>query len=189
MIPAGRCFQPRRGEGVAEMKTILRNADNGMNIVGQGGKIILFTLPAAAAALWIGLMSPAAAALPKALAPLRPAGYAWLLLGAMLWAAGLIQLLMAFPKGKLVTNGAYGACRNPIYASFIVFVLPAVSLLTLTWVWLAVALAMYAGVRLFIGPEERRLLRVFGDEYAGYLKRVSRIMPFVKPASREEPRG
>ena len=156
-------------------------AGNGMNIVGQGGKIILFTLPAAAAALWLQSRFPALAALPAALAFARPAGFVLLALGAALWTGGLVQLLAAFPKGKLATSGAYGVCRNPIYASFILFVLPALSLLTLTWVWLAVALALYAGVRIFIGPEELKLLQVFGDEYARYRQRVSRILPFARP--------
>ena len=160
----------------------LFKADNGMNIVGQGGKIILFTLPAAAMALWLTAKFPAIAALPKALAFVRPAGFVLLALGAALWTGGIVQLFLAFPKGKLATTGAYGVCRNPIYASFIVFVLPAISILALTWVWLAVALALYAGVRIFIGPEEKKLLGVFGDEYALYLKRVSRILPFAGPA-------
>lgn len=160
----------------------LIRAENGMNIVGQGGKIILFTLPAAAIALWLQMRSPTIAALPRALAFVRPAGFVLLALGAALWTGGFVQLLLAFPKGKLATTGAYGVCRNPIYASFIAFILPAISILALTWVWLAVALAMYAGVRIFIGPEEKKLLGVFGDEYARYLKRVSRILPFAGPA-------
>jgi protein-S-isoprenylcysteine O-methyltransferase Ste14 len=100
----------------------------------------------------------------------------------VIFLAGLVQLLAAFPKGRLATSWAYGVCRNPIYSSFIVFVLPALSLLTLTWVYFGVAAFLYAGVRIFIGKEEKQLLQVFGDEYAGYLGRVSRILPFAKPS-------
>lgn len=160
----------------------LIKAGNGMNIVGQGGKIILFTLPAAAAALWLQMKFPALAALPQALGFLRPAGFVLLAPGAALWAGGLVQLLAAFSKGRLATTGAYGICRNPIYASFICFILPAVSLLARTWVWLAAAAFLYLGVGLFIGAEERKLLQVFGDEYARYRKRVGRVLPFARPA-------
>ena len=162
----------------------LVKADNGMNILGQGGKIILFTLPSLAAALWLSRDMPSVAALPAALSQVRLLGYALLLCGAVLWAAGLVQLLAAFPKGRLATSGAYGVCRNPIYSSFIVFILPAISLLTLTWVYLVVSAFLYAGVRLFIGKEEEQLLRVFGDEYARYFRRRSRIMPWGTPANR-----
>ena len=157
-------------------------AGNGMNIVGQGGRIILFALPSVVAAILVHLRLPATAALPAALSPLRALGYVLLVPGALLWIGGIVQLVMGFPKGKLITRGAYGVCRNPIYSSFIVFILPAVSILTLTWVYFGVAAILYAGVRLFIGKEEKQLLHVFGDEYARYLARVSRILPFVKPA-------
>jgi protein-S-isoprenylcysteine O-methyltransferase Ste14 len=160
----------------------LIKAENGMDILGQGGKIILFTLPSLAAAIWLARSLPAVAALPAALGPVRPLGYALLIFGAVLWAAGLVQLLAVFPRGRLATRGAYGVCRNPIYSSFIVFVLPALSLLTLTWVYFGVAAFLYVGVRIFIGKEERQLLQVFGDEYAGYLGRVSRILPFARPS-------
>jgi protein-S-isoprenylcysteine O-methyltransferase Ste14 len=155
-------------------------AGNGMNIIGQGGKIILFALPFAAAAIWLHRSMPSVAALPALLRPLRPLGYVLLVPGTLLWAGGIVQLLTGFPKGKLITRWAYGVCRNPIYSSFIVFVLPAVSLLTLTWVYFGAAIFLYLGVRIFIGKEEKQLLRVFGDEYARYLKRVSRVLPLVR---------
>lgn len=163
----------------------LLKAGNGMNILGQGGRIILFTLPSLVAAIWLKRALPAIAALPSAFGPLQPLGYVLLLPGVLLWLGGIVQLLLNFPRGKLVTRGAYGVCRNPIYASFIVFILPAISILTLAWVYFAVAVVLYLGVRLFIGKEEKQLLQVFGDEYARYLSRVSRIAPFIKP-SREK---
>ena len=160
----------------------LFRVNNGMNIIGQGGKIILFTLPFAALAILIHLRFAAFTSLPSAWSPIRPLGYILLVLGALLWIGGIVQLVMGFPKGKLITRGAYRVCRNPIYSSFIVFILPAISLLMLKWVYLGVAVFMYAGVRLFIGKEEKQLLQVFGDEYARYLARVSRVLPFVKPS-------
>jgi protein-S-isoprenylcysteine O-methyltransferase Ste14 len=93
----------------------------------------------------------------------------------------VIQLLTGFPKGKLITTGAYGLCRNPIYSSFILFVLPAISLLTLTWVYAAVSLFMLLWVILFIGKEEKQLAAAFGKEYDDYKSRVDRVIPFVRP--------
>jgi protein-S-isoprenylcysteine O-methyltransferase Ste14 len=80
-----------------------------------------------------------------------------------------------------VTTGAYGVVRNPIYSSVIFFILPAVALLTLTWVYLVVSVFLYAGVMIFIGTEEKQLSKAFGKEYEDYLTRVDRLVPFKRP--------
>jgi len=154
---------------------------HGMNIVGQGAKIILFMLPSFVAALWLHAYFPQIAALPAAISFIRPVGYLLLLLGLILWGTAVIQLLTGFSKGKLVTTGAYGVVRNPIYASVTFFVLPAVSLITLTWVYFVPAVFLYIGVMLFIGKEETQLTQAFGKEYEAYLARVDRMIPFKQP--------
>ena len=154
---------------------------NGMNIVGQGGKIILFTLPALIAAILVNTYLPQIAALPAAISFLKPVGYVLLVPGLILWGTAVFQLLAGFSKGQLVTSGAYGVVRNPIYSSVTFFVLPAVTLLTLTWVYLVVSVFLYAGVMIFIGTEEKQMTRAFGKEYEDYLARVDRLIPFKKP--------
>lgn len=154
---------------------------HGMNIVGQGGKIILFMLPSLIAALWLQAAFPAVAALPASIAFLQPLGFVFLIPGLVLWGSAVIQLLTEFPKGKLITGGAYGVVRNPIYASVAFFILPGVALLTLTWVYLAVALFLAAGVLIFIRGEEKQLTSAFGKPYEDYLARVDRLVPFRKP--------
>jgi protein-S-isoprenylcysteine O-methyltransferase Ste14 len=152
-----------------------------MTIVGQGGKIILFMLPSLLAAIAVHTYFPHLAALPESLGFLRPVGYVLLLLGVILWGAAVFQLITGFSKGNLVTTGAYGVVRNPIYSSVTFFILPAVSLLTLTWVYFVVSAFLYAGVMLFIVKEEQQLTRAFGREYTDYLARVDRLVPFKKP--------
>ena len=154
---------------------------NGMNIVGQGGKIILFMLPSLMAAIGVHLYLPQSAALPASLSFIKPIGYLLLLPGLVLWATAVIQLLTGFPKGKLVTTGAYGIVRNPIYSSVTFFILPAVALLTLTWVYFVPAVFLYAGVMIFIGTEEKQLTQAFGKAYEDYMARVDRLVPFKKP--------
>ena len=153
----------------------------GMNIIGQGGKIILFMLPSLIAAIWVHIAFPQVAALPESLGFIRLAGYVFLLLGLILWGVAIVQLLTGFPKGQLITTGAYGVVRNPIYASVTWFVLPAVSLMTLTWVYFVPAIFLYVGVMLLIGKEEQHLTQAFGKDYRAYLKRVDRMIPFKKP--------
>jgi len=104
-----------------------------------------------------------------------------LLLGFIIWGAAIIQLLLGFFKGKLVTTGAYGIVRNPVYSSATFFILPAVTLITLTWTYCVVSIFLYIGVMIFIGKEEKQLTMVFGKEYEEYTAKVHRLIPFKKP--------
>ncbi len=164
------------------MMNIIQNG-KGMNIVGQGGKIILFTLPSLIAAILVHTYLPQIAALPESIRFIQPVGYIFLVLGLVLWGTAMIQLLTGFPKGKLVTTGAYGVVRNPIYSSVTFFILPGVALLTLTWVYFVASIFLYAGVMIFIGTEEKQLTQIFGKEYENYLARVDRLVPFKKPSA------
>jgi len=154
---------------------------NGMNIVGQGGKIILFVLPSLIAAILVDTYLPQIAALPARIGFIKPAGYVLLIPGLILWGTAIIQLTAGFSRGRLVTTGAYGVVRNPIYSSATFFILPAVTLMTFTWVYLVVSLFLYAGVMIFIRPEERQLTEVFGTQYEEYMTRVDRLVPFRRP--------
>jgi protein-S-isoprenylcysteine O-methyltransferase Ste14 len=152
-----------------------------MSIVGQGGKITLFALPSLLAALWVHANSPQIAALPRTLSFVKPVGYLWLLLGLILSGTARVQLRKGFSEGDLVTIGVYGIVRNPIYSSVTFFVLPAVALVTLTWVYFVVSVFVYVGVMIFIGKEEEQLAKAFGKEYEDYKARVDRLVPFKKP--------
>jgi protein-S-isoprenylcysteine O-methyltransferase Ste14 len=160
---------------------ILVNTDNGMNILGQGPKILLFTIPAVAGAVAAHILAPDWIRIPLPGSVLGPIGVALITAGAILWLTAVAQLVVGFPKGKLVRTGAYGVCRNPIYSSFGFFVLPGLSLLCGTWIYLAPAAVLCLGVVILIRREERDLLRVFGDKYRSYTARVHRIIPFGTP--------
>jgi protein-S-isoprenylcysteine O-methyltransferase Ste14 len=154
---------------------------NGMNIVGQGAKIIIFILPSLIAAICVHIYLPRTAALPESISFVQPAGYFLLIPGLILWASAVVQLVLGFSKGRLVTTGAYGIVRNPIYSSATFFILPAVTILTMTWVYLASSIFLYLGVMIFIGKEEQQLTKTFGKAYEDYTARVDRIIPFKKP--------
>jgi protein-S-isoprenylcysteine O-methyltransferase Ste14 len=162
------------------MMNILKK-QNGMNIVGQGGKIILFMLPSLIAAIGVHTYLPQIAALPEGIRFIKPVGYLLLIPGLILWGTAVVQLMTGFSQGKLVTTGAYGIVRNPIYSSATFFILPAVALMTLTWVYFVASVFLYAGVMIFIGKEERQLTKAFGKEYEDYIARVDRLVPFKKP--------
>ncbi len=156
----------------------------GMNIMGQGGKIMLFALPWLIVAIVVHVNYPQVASLPESIRVIKPVGYVLLLLGFALWGTAVFQLLKGFPKGELVTSGAYGIVRNPIYSSATFFFLPAATLLTGTWVYLVVSIFLYLGVQLFIGTEEKQLKASFGEEYKQYMVKVNRMVPFMRGESR-----
>lgn len=151
---------------------------HGMGIVGQGGKIILFMLPSLIAAILVNTYFPQIAALPEGIRFIQPVGYVFLVLGLALWGTAIVQLLAGFSQGKLVTTGAYGVVRNPLYSSATFFILPAVALLAFSWVYFVPSVFLYAGVMIFIGTEEKQLTNAFGKAYEDYLARVDRLVPF-----------
>jgi protein-S-isoprenylcysteine O-methyltransferase Ste14 len=124
---------------------------------------------------------PQIAAMPASISFIMPMGYFLLVPGLILWGTAVIQLMTGFSKGKLVTTGAYGIVRNPIYSSVTFFILPAIALLTLTWVYFIVSIFLYVGVMIFIGTEEQQLTKAFGKEYEEFMARVDRLIPFKKP--------
>ena len=162
------------------MLSILKK-QNDMNIVGQGGKIILFVLPFLIAAILVDTYLPGIASLPESISFIQPLGYLLLIPGVILWATAIIQLLTGFSSGRLVTTGAYRVARNPIYSSATFLILPGVALLTFTWVYFVVSVFLYIGVMIFIGTEERQLTKAFGEAYEDYRARVDRLIPFKKP--------
>jgi protein-S-isoprenylcysteine O-methyltransferase Ste14 len=159
----------------------LFKADNGMDIGGQGPKIMRFAFPSAVAAVLLQFFMPNVAQLPIDTPILKFLGIGFLFAGAALWLPAIVQLLAGFPKGKLVKTGVYAVCRNPMYSSFALFLLPGISFVTGTWVYLVVAIFIGWGISRYIRPEEEKLKQVFGAEYETYMASVSRIIPFVKP--------
>src|SRR5687768_17605689 len=103
-------------------------------------------LPSLIAAIGVHKYLPDVAALPEDIRFIKPLGYLLLVPGLILWGAAVTQLLMGFSKGKLVTTGAYGVVRNPIYSSVTFLILPAIALMTHTWVYLIVSIFLYVGV-------------------------------------------
>ena len=164
--------------------TSIFKKQNDMDIVGQGGKIILFVLPFLIAAILVDTYLPRIAALPESIRFIKPLRYLLLIPGVILWATAIIQLITGFSKGRLVTTGAYGIARNPIYSSATFFILPGVFLLTLTWVYFVVSIFLYIGVMVFIGKEECQLAKAFSKDYEDYKARVDRLIPYKKPCQK-----
>lgn len=97
-------------------------------------------------------------------------------------------LFGAYGKERLVTTGVYTVCRNPIYAGWILMILPAVALLCRSWLVLTASVVMYVATRILIRREEKSLEAQFGREYLDYKNRVNAVFPTLcRPSKQESP--
>jgi protein-S-isoprenylcysteine O-methyltransferase Ste14 len=97
--------------------------------------------------------------------------------GGALYAGTVPRLLRDFKAGCLAREGTYAWCRHPLYASVIVFLMPAAGLLADSWAVSAVALVMYAGFEALIGREDRALDAQFGEAFRSYVAEVYELLP------------
>jgi protein-S-isoprenylcysteine O-methyltransferase Ste14 len=145
----------------------------GMKIEGAGPKIMapLFVTFAATAGLsW--LYQPMLN-YPAAFAYLTlTLGVVLLAIGLPFWLLSAAMFLKAWQQEKLETRGPFAIMPNPIYSSFVVFVIPGVSLLLGWWPILLTSVAMFVAQRMFIKEEDDILRKKFDKQYMEYRKRV-----------------
>lgn len=107
-------------------------------------------------------------------------GFIWLVLGIFFWIWSAIYFLKYFKQGNLITKGPFGLCRNPIYSSLIVFIIPSLGLIFHSGLILSISVVLYIGFRISIHGETNVLKRLFGAEYELYEKSVNEIFPFPR---------
>lgn len=108
------------------------------------------------------------------------AGYIWIGIGFLFYVVTIVVFLSDFKKGLLVTRGTFGLCRNPIYASFIVFFIPGLALVFQSGMIFSIALVLYLNFKISIHGETKVLERTFGEAYEVYRKSVNDIVPFPR---------
>jgi protein-S-isoprenylcysteine O-methyltransferase Ste14 len=81
---------------------------------------------------------------------------------------------------KLVTDGAYGLVRHPIYlGAFLIWFSLAISFNSLI-VLLLTLFYLIPTLLLYIRSEENMMLSEFGDEYRRYCDRVGMVLPRLR---------
>jgi uncharacterized membrane protein len=82
--------------------------------------------------------------------------------------------LEGLTRKELVTTGVYGIVRHPLYvAGIIIFTFS--PHITVNGITITVLADLYFLFGMFI--EERRFLKIFGDQYRTYMKKVPRMVP------------
>ena len=88
--------------------------------------------------------------------------------------------MAAYNSDKLATTGLFGIVRNPMYAAWIVFIIPGLVLLTRSWPLFLTPLVAYAVFKLLIRRENEYLEKRFGDEYREYRGEVNELFPWPR---------
>ena len=101
-----------------------------------------------------------------------------ILLGIPYYLFSLVSVMRAFKAGKLVTSGAYGMCRHPIYSSWLLFFVPGAAFLINSWALLSAPFVMYFIIMALVNNEDKYLEETFGKEYLTYKQKVPAILPY-----------
>lgn len=152
-----------------------------MTLFGCGPRLALICLPYIILSLVIMLRYPEFLNLKFLDYPVyKIPGIAWLGLGLIFWVYSAVYFLKYFRPGNLITRGPFALCRNPIYSSIMVFIIPALAIIFHSGLTISIALVLYIGFKISIHGETIALKRIFGEEYIAYEKSVNEIFPFPR---------
>ncbi|MGB9229036.1 MAG: isoprenylcysteine carboxylmethyltransferase family protein [Terracidiphilus sp.] len=111
---------------------------------------------------------------------LVPIAIILLVAGVTMLAVSARALSSAYNSDRLTTSGIFAFVRNPIYSAWIVFIVPALALLSRSWPLLLTPLVGYAVFKRLIHREEEYLRQRFGEAYLNYRAEVNELVPFPR---------
>jgi protein-S-isoprenylcysteine O-methyltransferase Ste14 len=97
--------------------------------------------------------------------------------GVLILIIALVQVHSAFSSRKLVTSGVYAYMRDPVYAVWILFIVPGFILITRMLLLTIVPFITYSLLKALIGREEAYMELTFGKEYLDYKTKVNSVIP------------
>jgi len=100
--------------------------------------------------------------------------------GLPMYLLGAVAAMKAYNGDQLVDSGVFGLVRHPMYAGWIVLILPGIALLTASWPFLLMPLIGYVAFKVLIHAEDEYLQQRFGRSYSDYRTRVNAIIPLPR---------
>ena len=107
-------------------------------------------------------------------------GLCWGAIGIWFWIGSMVLVMRGHRTHKLMTDGVYRYSRNPMYAAFIIFLIPTVSLLSGDLLILLVSVIMFVAFKGLIRKDESFLKKEFGEDFERYASQVAQLIPFVR---------
>jgi protein-S-isoprenylcysteine O-methyltransferase Ste14 len=104
-------------------------------------------------------------------------GIVILVVGLIFYGSTVRLLIKGLKETRLVTNGAFGLCQNPLYSSIILFIIPALSLIVNSWLVLTSSIIGYLLFKINIKKEYNELEKFFGQEYINYKNETPEFFP------------
>ena len=104
-------------------------------------------------------------------------GIAFISLGVPLFIISGHMVHTHIGRGKLCTGGPYAYSRHPLYAAWVLFIIPGVVIITGSVIAISWPVFLYVICRLYTREEDVVLKKTFGDEYSKYKKQVYSIFP------------
>lgn len=152
-----------------------------MTLFGCGPRLALICLPYVILSIIVMYKYPEFFNLRfLALTYVKISGFILLGLGVIYWIYSAYFFLKYFKPGSLITKGPFALCRNPIYSSIIVFIIPSLALILHSGLIFSISIVLYIGFKISIHGEIIVLRRIFGEEYGKYEKSVNEIIPFPR---------
>ena len=99
-------------------------------------------------------------------------GLILLLIGIVMVACSARKILACFKNNKLAKDGLFKIFRNPMYAAYLIFIIPGISFILNSWLVLLAVLLNCLLLILLVKEEYKYLEEKFGDEYKKYLETV-----------------
>ncbi len=82
------------------------------------------------------------------------------------------KLRSSFGSNTLMTDGLYKIVRNPMYISYMIFIIPGIGLLFNSWLVLSSAIINFVLFEFFIREEYNYLSEKYGERYTKYIETV-----------------
>jgi protein-S-isoprenylcysteine O-methyltransferase Ste14 len=152
---------------------------NKLNFLGIGPKIAIILIPWLAATIVMSCLHiDTFKFVHDGSLLLSIAGVILLIIGIIFYLSTVTTLLKGLKETRLMTTGTYGLCQNPLYASLILMIIPALSLLLNSWLILTSCIVGFIIFKRFIRQEYEELEKFFGDNYLKYKNQTPEFFPF-----------
>jgi len=146
-------------------------------LVGSGRKIGLFTLPFLVAGLTTNILWPSLFEVGGPSPALTWISIMALFPGVIVWIWSVIMILTKIPRKELITTGPFSIVKHPLYTGVALLVIPWIGFLLNSWLGVLIGLIVYIGSRIYSPEEEKILLKIFGEEWNEYCRKVK--LPWI----------